>query len=67
VKRVESTSFSVDYIPSRSSKHHHQVNEEQTHIHGITKTTATTKKKRFPNKQEYDNLENVTKTKHTVN
>jgi hypothetical protein len=68
MKRVESSSFSLDYIPSRSSKHHQQVNEEQTHIHGITKTT-TTKKKRISNQrqdQDYDNLDNITKTKHKV-
>jgi hypothetical protein len=61
MKRIESTSFSFDYVPSTSTKNH----QEQTHIHGITKT-GTTKKKKSSNKreiQEYDNLENVTKTK----
>jgi len=65
MKRVESTSFNLDYIPSTSNKYHQQLNEEQTHIHGIT-TTAIAKKKKSPSKreiQEYDNLENLTKTK----
>ncbi|CAF3668398.1 unnamed protein product [Rotaria sordida] len=64
MKGVESTSFSVDYIPSTSTKYHQQINEEQTHIRGIT-----TAKKKSSNKQtiqEYDNLENINKTKRKV-
>ncbi|CAF2761299.1 unnamed protein product [Rotaria sp. Silwood2] len=71
MKGVESTLFSVDHIPSRSNKHHQQINEEQTHIRGITTTTTTTttKKRKSPSKQtiqEYDNLENINKTKRKL-
>lgn len=65
MKRIESTSFTVDHIPSNSTKHHQQLNEEQRHIHGMTKP-AIIKKKNSSNKddmQDYDNLENLTKTK----
>jgi len=65
MKRIESTSFSFDHIPSTSTKPHQQINQEQTHIHGITKT-GTTKKKKSSNKreiQENDSLENLPKTK----
>jgi hypothetical protein len=65
MKHIEPTSFSIDYVPSRSPKHHQQIDEEQTHIHGTTKT-ATIKKTKSPNRrdmEDYDNLENVTKTK----
>jgi hypothetical protein len=62
MKKIESTSYDLDYIPSRSGKHHPQINDEQTHTHGI----ATTKKKKSSNKREiqnYDNLENLKKPK----
>jgi hypothetical protein len=62
MKGIESTSLGLDYIPSKSHKHHQQINEEQTHIRG----TATTKKKNYSTKreiQDYDNLENLTKSK----
>jgi hypothetical protein len=63
MKGTESTSYDLDYIPSTLGKHHKQINEEQAHIHG---NTATTKKKKAPSKrdiEEYDNLENITKSK----
>ncbi len=62
MKGIESTSFGLDYIPSKSHKHHQQINEEQTHIRG----TATTKKNNYSTRreiQDYDNLENLTKSK----
>ncbi|CAF4689622.1 unnamed protein product, partial [Rotaria sp. Silwood1] len=62
INGLETTLFRVDHIPSTSNKHHQQINEEQTHIRGIT----TTKKRKSPSKQiiqQYDNLENISNTK----
>ncbi len=59
MKRMESTSFNLDYIPSTSAKYHQQVNEEQRHIHGLTKTKSSNKQQI----QEYDNLDNISTTK----
>ncbi len=56
---MESTSFNLDYVPSTSTKYHQQVNEEQRHIHGLTKTKSSNKRQI----QEYDNLDNISTTK----
>jgi hypothetical protein len=68
IKRVESTSFSLDYVPSRSNKHYQQVHDEQIHANGTTKIIGTKKKRSHIQRQDqdYDNLDNITKTKHKV-
>ena len=66
-KSTESTAFSADYIPTKSSEYHQQITEELAHIRGIT---AVPKKiKHFPIKREtheYDNLRNMTKSRRKI-
>ena len=61
VNQFETPSYNVDHIPSQLNRRHRQIDQEQTHIHGLTTTTTTKKKK---DQQSYDNLDNsMTKNK----
>lgn len=63
IKRFDSTPFNIDHIPSQLNKHHQQINQEQTHVHGLTSSTKKKKPTSKNGHQDYDNLDNVTKTK----
>ena len=59
VNQFETPSYNVDHIPSQLNRRHRQIDQEQTHIHGLA---TTTKKKK--DQQSYDNLDNsMTKNK----
>ncbi|CAF0915074.1 unnamed protein product [Adineta steineri] len=63
-KAIESTSYDLEYNPLTSINHHHHqpIDDREAHIHDMI---STTKKKKSPHQQEiqeYDNLENITKS-----
>ena len=61
MKRAESGSFGLDYLPSTASKQHQQGNDHHIrHDRGMTKKDLVPSHRQT---QDYDNLENMPKGK----
>ena len=60
MKRAESGSFGLDYLPSTASKQHQQGNDHQRHDRGMNKKDLAPSHRQT---QNYDNLENMPKGK----